>query len=110
MSTAKTAKFCAAYGMGLSKLEEALSRDPLRERISTIKTVQRCTTCNVWVHENDLVPLSLDGYYGHNSRYLGTNNDELVELCVPVEPVGIRLVTNHGRVLSPEQVKEYRIV
>ena len=84
--------------------------DMLEERISTIKTVHRCTACDVWVHENNLIPLSLGGYYGHNSRYLGTNNDELVEICCPVISIGIRLVTNHGRVLSSEQVKEYPIV
>ena len=84
--------------------------DMLEERISTIKTLHRCISCMQYVHEDDLVPLSLEGYYGHNSRYLGPDNDEIVVVCCPVEHIGIRLVTNHGRVLSSEQVKEYPIV
>ena len=77
----------------------------MEEHIGTIKTVYRCISCTQWVHEDDVIVDPVKFLYhiiGHSHTTKG--------VCGPINNEGIRLVTNHGRVLSPEQVKEYRIV
>ena len=76
------------------------------ERISTIKTVHRCISCMRWVYEEDDVIVDPVKFLYHIIGHHHTTK----KICGPVNNEGIRLVTNHGRVLSPEQVKEYPIV
>ena len=74
--------------------------NPLEEHIDTIKTVHRCLSCMQWVHEDDVIVDPVKFLYHIIGHHHTTK-----EVCGPVNNEGIRLVTNHGRVLSPEQVK-----